>query len=285
MCLAAGLILQALPNTKKWLAVWAALCVLILLSGERKAFVSFCLVSLVMFVRLRNLVWLVTAAGMIISAIAVLDDLTGGYTSRQLGSILSGPDPRNELWYILAGGTPASLSDAARRFSDQVAWKLFGEFPAFGAGLDGATKYHQLYFANAPEYLHAAVHNEFLRVAAEHGLFGLFFFFLPLARTVTLSIRDAFWFYRQYNDYFYLRLVLVVLIPSFTYMWSEGAGTEMIALFVLVAFVPDLLPVLAIHVRAGGIKRVAEGPHVLKKYVSTHLIPGRGGVAGSVEQV
>jgi hypothetical protein len=247
MCLAAGIVLQSIADNKEWRSVWGVLFALVLLSGERKAFVSFCLLSIVTYINFRNLTSLVVAAGVAVLAFAALDSLTDGYTAKQLSSIFAGPDPRNELWYILEGGIPASLSDAARHSSDRVAWQLFSGSPIFGAGLDATPRYHAVYLADAPEYMRAAVHNEFLRVLAEHGYFGLIFFLLPLFRTAILGFYDSVWFYRNFNNNFYLRLFLIIIIPSLTYIWSEGSGTEMIALIVIVALLPDVLPRIAIR--------------------------------------
>jgi O-antigen ligase len=245
MLIAAGVVLHVIPTTKKWLGIWTILCVLILLSGERKAFVTFCLLTVVMYVRPSGLAGPIIGAGLITLAAGPLDAATGGYISKQIGSILADPNPRNEIWYTLEGGIPASMSDTARQFSARIAWDLFAQNPLFGAGPDGTTLYHRVQLANYPEFLQVAVHNEFLRILAEYGLFGLLFFLLPITRSVVLCLYDAMVFYRRFNSGAYLRLVLIIFIPSLIYMWSEGSGIEMFALVVIIAVLPDVLPSIA----------------------------------------
>jgi hypothetical protein len=251
MLIAAGIVLHVIPATKKWLAIWTLLCALILLSGERKAFVSFCLISAIMYISPKGIAVPVISAGVIALVAGPLDAATEGYISKQIGSILAGPDPRNEIWYSLIGGIPASMSDTARQFSARVAWDLFGQNPLFGAGPDATVIFHKTQLANYPEFLQVAVHNEFLRILAEYGLFGLTFFLLPITRSIVLCFYDAMMFYRRFNSAAYLRLVLIIFIPAIIYMWSEGSGIEMFALVVIVTVLPDTLPRIVARSRVG----------------------------------
>jgi O-antigen ligase len=259
MLLGAGIVMRTVPNTRKFIILWAVLCIIILLSGERKAFVSFLLLSFVIYFRVSTFAAPAIVTCLIILVAAPLDELTGRFISKQVGSILADADPRNQIWYILDGGIPASISDAARQFSDRMAWSLFDHSPIFGVGMDGTLRAHESLLANYPSYLRTAVHNEFLRVLAEHGLFGFCFFILPICRSILLSVYDAVWFYEKFRDHFYTRLLFIIFIPSFTYMWSEGSGTEMLALVAIITLLPDLLPQLVLRSRTGLMERIVEG--------------------------
>jgi hypothetical protein len=246
-CVGVGIALGAIPKNILTLGVWLLLFLLIVMSGERKALPTFFVISIAVFLDLRNihLFVLILVGGL--SGLVAGDIILDGYISRRIDSITAESDARNDPLYILQGGIPASVSDAQRKVGTQVAKQLFSENPVFGAGMDACVTYSVTHFANYPKFIHGVAHNEFLRILAEQGVFGMFLMMIPLVRLLVCSALDGLKFYVTYQSIFYFRVIAILLMPIFAYMWSEGSGTEMFALVMLTALLPDILPALAVR--------------------------------------
>lgn len=244
-CVGVGIVLKVLPRNGLTMAAWMLLCVLILMSGERKALPAFFLISLAVFLDLSSLRGFALAAGAGLIIVIAGDIILDGYVFRRIDSIFAGSDARNDPLYILQGGIPASLSDAQRKLGIQVASQLFHDNPLFGSGMESTVNYARSHFANYPKFLTGVAHNEFWRILAEHGIFGMVFMLIPMFRTLYLAATDSITFYRAYGQTFYPRCMLIILTPIAAYMWSEGSGVEMFALIMLVALLPDLMPGIA----------------------------------------
>jgi hypothetical protein len=259
-CFGIGIVLGIVPRNKITLAIWVVLFALIVLSGERKALPTFFVISVAVFLDLRNIHVFALVAVVGIAGLLVGDAILDGYVFRRIASISAEADPRNDPLYILQGGIPASVSDAQRRVGIQVAKQLFAENPIFGAGMDACVRYSDEHFANYPKFINGVVHNEFRRILAEQGLFGMLLMLAPLLRTLVLSLSDSINSYFDTRNTAYLRVVVIILMPTFAYMWSEGSGTEMFALIMLTALLPDLLPRIAAPSLRTGHARSANRP-------------------------
>lgn len=244
-CLGTGMVLGIVPRKSFTLLIWVFLFVLIVMSGERKALPTFFVISIAVFLDLKNIHLFVVVMVIGICGLLAGDIVLDGYVFRRIDSIFAQSDARNDPLYILQGGIPASVSDTQRKVGIQVAEQLFAENPIFGAGMDACVTYSVSHFANYPKFIHGVVHNEFRRILAEQGLFGILLMLLPLLRTVFYSALDSLNRYVAYRDISYLRASIIILVPSIAYMWSEGSGTEMFALVMLTALLPDLLPAIA----------------------------------------
>ncbi|MCJ2053875.1 O-antigen ligase family protein [Methylobacterium sp. J-070] len=244
-CVGVGIVLKVLPRNTFTGLVWALLCVLIMMSGERKALPAFFLISMAVYLDLRSLrgFALAVAAGLVV--VMAADVILDGYVFRRVDSIFAGSDARNDPLYILQGGIPASLSDAQRKLGIQVATQLFHDNPIFGSGMESTANYARSHFANYPKFLTGVAHNEFWRVLAEHGIFGMVFMLIPIFRTLFLAVMDSVTFCRVYRQTFYPRCMIIILTPISAYMWSEGSGVEMFALVMLVALLPEIMPRIA----------------------------------------
>jgi hypothetical protein len=249
-CVGVGIVLKVLPRNALTAAIWALLCVLILMSGERKALPAFFLISLAVYLDLNSLrgFALAVVAGLVV--VIAGDIVLDGYVFRRIESIFAGSDPRNDPLYILQGGIPASLSDAQRKLGIQVATQLFHDNPIFGSGMESTVNYARSHFSNYPKFLTGVAHNEFWRVLAEHGIFGMTFMLIPMLRTLYLTAMDSITLYRLNGQTTYPRCMLIILVPIAAYMWSEGSGVEMFALIMLVALLPDLMPGIAARAQA-----------------------------------
>jgi hypothetical protein len=256
MCIGIGLVIHALPTNRLWISIWGILFILIIMSAERKAVLPFVAMTLAVFLSVRNIGALMLAAIIGVLAALAADAVTGGQISKRVGSIFVEQD-RNEIWYAIEGGVPSSISDTARKLGSEVAWAMFAQNPFLGAGTDATGNFAKTYFANYPTYLRAAVHNEFLRMLAENGILGTGIVLAALGRSLILSLRDAAWMQRRFRDHAYIRVLIIMFVPTLTYMWYEGSGTEMFVIVLMITLAPDLLPNIVYRVRAGAEQRAA----------------------------
>jgi hypothetical protein len=132
----------------------------ILLSGERKAYILLALVAPFLL----DLKSIATHIGLLAILLAVPLGVTldrHGYVERQLST----------LSYFAQGKMESTISDDARARAISYALNLFEENPLIGVGTNG---YHEVVASEYREM--AGTHNEWMRVAAENGMIGLFFY-------------------------------------------------------------------------------------------------------------
>jgi O-antigen ligase len=132
----------------------------ILLSGERKAYILLALIAPFLI----NLKATATYVGLLVLLLAVPVGISldrHGYIDRQLSTLAS----------FAEGKTESTISDDKRGWAVAYALKLFEENPLIGVGTNG---YHEAAMSDYREV--AGTHNEWMRVAAENGLLGLFFY-------------------------------------------------------------------------------------------------------------
>jgi O-antigen ligase len=133
---------------------------IIFLSGERKAYILL-LLFLPLFIRLRSpATYIVPVVALLLIPAAVSLDPTG-YLKRQVATIEG-----------FAGGRVVSTaSNEGRSAALRITSQIIAEHPIFGVGTHGQ-------YAAAYEFDRNVVapHNEWVRVAAENGVIGLFFY-------------------------------------------------------------------------------------------------------------
>lgn len=133
---------------------------IILLSGERKAYILMALVAPFLL----NFRSVSTYLAIFIVALAVPFGLTydkGGYVERQLSTLTA----------LAQGKVQNTASNESRAMAIEFAWRLFEKNPVVGVGTNGS-----LIALDREFHITLATHNEWVRVAAENGILGLFFY-------------------------------------------------------------------------------------------------------------
>ena len=145
--------------------------VIILLSGERKAYIV-AGVGIVAAGGLINARYLLIVP-LIIVAIAILARLDpSGYLDSQLSSIYH-PGTSGDLLSLTTSDRVESLSNVSRQLQFQLGWEAFESSPIIGIGTNAYESTVQVRLANLPAYLNSGLHGEFLRVLVENGVIGL----------------------------------------------------------------------------------------------------------------
>lgn len=160
-------------GSKAWLFSVALLAILVLMSGERKAYLLFG--ALFAFSRSPLPFKLIIAATMVagISAYAIMGD-QDSYVTRQVASIFKTERaiPISEFYLIQS---IADQSDLIREFVNRNAWQQFLQHPWFGLGGTGYYNWAQENFGLDPGTIGLSmnVHGELNRIPAEGGMLGI----------------------------------------------------------------------------------------------------------------
>lgn len=135
---------------------------LILLSGERKAYIAFGFAILIMLNPKNAFSYLAPVAAL--AALYLGVKLTGSaYVARQVQTLLG---------FIGVGAIPDSLSDSERAWQFHLGMLFLRQNPLFGVGTNGFNRLSMtLYSAN--DYSQLGIHGELLRVLVEDGIVGL----------------------------------------------------------------------------------------------------------------
>ncbi|MET0660068.1 MAG: O-antigen ligase family protein [Steroidobacteraceae bacterium] len=134
--------------------------VIILLSGERKAYILLVLFT-PFLINFRSLATYVLPLIMALVVSVGLSFDRSGYVERQL----------NTFSQLAQGKEDKTGSDAERSWAIKHAAQLFYDHPLVGVGTNGYSRTVDLSIHES-----AGTHNEWLRVASENGMTGLFFF-------------------------------------------------------------------------------------------------------------
>jgi hypothetical protein len=232
------------PNRRQiYWALWAAVGVAIIFSGERKALLVYGLLTVALISRGRFLTALpVAIAGFFaLMTFATLSD--DPYVARQIKSVLEPTTTTLPLSAIARGEMPASISNAAREFTlDQIA-QMLPENPLFGVGTNAYLDILTTRFPYLPPYMLAGVHGEFLRVLVENGLLGLLFYvsiwglsIFQLAKVVGHQKT------RRYIDSSQAAMLPIILItPPLFYVATEASGTRVVVASILASLIPNFL--------------------------------------------
>lgn len=197
--------------------------VLILLSGERKAYVAFILALALMLNPRHPLAYLAPLAALAGVYFAVqLFDVP--YITRQVNTLLA-----------LVGLVPApdSISSVQRAWQLHVGMILFNTSPLFGVGTNGFSEItRRMYSENF-----VGLHGEFLRILVENGIVGLTAYLLLLGGVVARLIRPlpgAFGASREH------RVAWLWFLSLLVYTSFEGANQLLMVLQYSLAYVPLL---------------------------------------------
>ncbi|HEY3697188.1 O-antigen ligase family protein [Phenylobacterium sp.] len=132
----------------------------IFISGERKAYILLVVVS-PLLINLRNPLTYALPFLLLVSAPIAVSLERSGYVERQIETLQG----------FAEGRVVKTISNEGRSAAVRVAIQTFKQHPIFGVGTNAELTYVRRYDPTV-----AAPHNEWLRVAAENGIIGLFFY-------------------------------------------------------------------------------------------------------------
>ena len=214
-----------------WLAVLLGFSVLLLCSGERKAYILFA----VLFLLSRSSIIEKTAVAVlgataIFVFVAVFEP--GGYVARQVDSLFS--EKRQMHISEFYDGSTADQSDLIRDFVNRNAWQIFLENPLLGIGANGYAigSLRQFDDVEQKEGLATNVHGEANRVPVEGGIVGIA---VALTYLTLLSLAVGRDFIRSglFRSRSADRASLYAFCFVFLYLYVEALDTLMLSIIVL----------------------------------------------------
>ena len=243
MLLALFLLFAPADKRKFYWVLWGFVGVIVLFSGERKALLSFAMMTVALVGRGRLLVALpVIAAGLV--ALSIFASISNDpYMSRQINTLLEPTAPGPPLAAMAHGVMPESLSDAARDFTSQQVVAMWKEHPVFGVGTNSYYELIKTRFAYLPEFMKVSAHGEFLRVLVENGVVGIFFYGLIWMTALVRSVGVSRFLRRKGAiSAAQARILPIILIfPPILYISFEAAGTRSFMTLIISSLAPDFL--------------------------------------------
>lgn len=216
-----------------WLVVLGILAVLILMSGERKAYVL--LAALFFFSNTSNAgkVFLFMLAGVALTIYTAMAD-DGGYIVRQITSLFQGQKERT-MTEFYALNDIGNRSDVIRDFVNHHARQLFLENPFFGVGATGYQQWALAKFGSFQGGFAMNVHGEINRVPVENGLFGII-----VVLTYMIGCARGIWSYLRHKGCltisFHNKLPLYVFLFMLPFLATEACNIAMCELILLFGF-------------------------------------------------
>jgi len=230
---------------REWQRIlWLVLGVAILFSGERKALLSFVILSAAILARGRFTLLVPALAAGALSVVLAGALLEGTYVGNQIAS-LADPTGRASNTYdmVVRGAAPSQLSNAQRMFALHNARQMLAEQPVVGVGTNGYMSLLQKRYEGLPTYLMNGIHSEFLRVLVENGAVGLALYLLIFVAAAWRLANALAWLRRlgAISDEQVKLLPLVALTPALLSLSLEASGTHAFIAVLLVSVIPDLL--------------------------------------------
>ncbi|WP_242153111.1 O-antigen ligase family protein [Sphingomonas sp. BAUL-RG-20F-R05-02] len=221
--------------------------IVILLSGERKALMLFC----ILFALCRMpLAVKLGMAGVIAltTGLILLDD--SGYIHRQLLSASHDYSAASTRYFFTVQSI-GDQSDMIREFVNRNARRLFADHPLFGLG---ATGYWTWAIGTyGPTGLAMNVHGEYHRVPVEGGVFGIAiaigFLGLALWRAIRHALRQGGLAAPSLD-----RVPLYCVALLLSYCYAEAVDTAMLLLIGAVGAIVGALPVAPSSLRSGALR-------------------------------
>jgi hypothetical protein len=241
----AGLLLFAKRAKRRalWFA-WAGILPLLVLSGERKAFLIylFLTAALLMRGRLAAMVPAIAAGFVGLFMLSIMVD--NAYVEKQLKTIVN-PLSMGQYEYLAATGKYApgdTPSNVQRAFAFTLSKQLISEHPLVGVGTNKFRNIIDTEFSNLPDELRLGIHGEFQRILTENGIIGLSLYVLIwLAAWFRLSRALSWALFHGLIGAAQARLLrLVLLVPCALYVGTEASGTRAFVTLILVSLLPEL---------------------------------------------
>lgn len=224
--------------------VWAGILPLLVLSGERKAFLIYLFLTAAVLTRGRLAAMVPAIAVGFVGLFMLSITVDNAYVEKQLQTIVD-PLSMGQYEYLAATGKYApgdTPSNVQRAFAFALSRQLISEHPLVGVGTNQFKNIVDTKFSNLPDELRLGIHGEFQRILTENGIIGLSLYVLIwLAAWFRLS-RALSWahFHRLIGATQARLLPLVVLVPCAVYVGTEASGTRSFVTLILVSLLPEL---------------------------------------------
>ncbi|MDD4616796.1 MAG: hypothetical protein PHW76_06775 [Alphaproteobacteria bacterium] len=225
-------------STIGWWFLTGALALLILLSGERKAYFLFPVLFLFSNAKLVSKIITVAAA---ISALTLFVSYSSGdfYVKKQILSFFESHKDVSTVEFY-ANQNLAFDSNLTREFVNRTAKQEFFKRPFFGMGATGYHAWAQKTYGNENPGLATNVHGEINRVPVENGLLGigivLAYLFCVVRRTL-LCLKKK----KTSQDSSEAKLPLYLLLFLLPYLATEAINTLMMEVILLSGFYANSL--------------------------------------------
>lgn len=258
---------RRLPAATRVVAV-CALLVVMLLAGERKAFLCAALFCALLMGLSPFRLLLSAVAGVAAMTIAMAVDQSG-YVAGQFRSFGALWSPDQNFGILSYELYPESISNAQRQFALQAGMEFLQRAPLVGIGVNGFTPAIAAAHPTAPGYLLVSIHSEFIRTAVESGLVGFalyigawisgLMFWLRARRAAPLTLGE-----RQAQ--------VLIIAAAFAFCAFESAKS----LTMLALFAPVLTPLLISGARRPALVEEQPRPAALAAQAPRSL--WRGGI-------
>ncbi|RWK08173.1 O-antigen ligase family protein [Mesorhizobium sp.] len=241
----AGLLLFANRAKRRTLwVVWAGMLPLLVLSGERKAFLIYLFLTTSLLMRGRLAAMVPALAAGFVGLFVLSTIVDNAYLETQLQTMLH-PLSMGQYEYLAATGKYAlgdTPSNVQRAFAFTLSKQLISEHPLMGVGTNQFTNIIDTEFSNLPDELRLGIHGEFQRILTENGIIGLSLYILIwLAAWFRLSRVLSWALFHELIGAAQARLLpLVVLVPCAFYVGTEASGTRAFVTLILVSLLPEL---------------------------------------------
>lgn len=217
-----------------WFATLASVAALVLMSGERKAYVL--LVAAFFLSRASLMSKALTLAVAAMLALGFVTAMPQSYVARQMSSESEDLSRLSNRFFFTVEGI-GRRSDYIRAFVNRNADLLFKENPVLGTGATGYArwareKYGSLHSSHG---LSMNVHGERHRVPAENGIVGIAVVLAFLATTVAAAVRFA-WQRGGFGASSHARFPLYMTALLVSYIYGEAMDTTMLLLILLTGF-------------------------------------------------
>ena len=246
---------------RKYWFMWAALAVVIVMSGERKALLIFSLLTISLFSSGR----LLQTAPTIIAGYALLAFIasvtTDPYLSRQLNTFVNLGDSYQSYESLAQGDAPISLSNAQRIFALHVSQDMLSKHPVVGVGTNAYVDLVRAQFACLPSYMTLGIHSEFLRILTENGIIGIVLYLLVWIMSLIRLMRVARKFVtaKIISEFQAKILPTMSFLPCLFYVAFEASGTHSFVVLIFISLLPELtFQALTLYSRQ---RRGRENPH------------------------
>ncbi|MER9020470.1 O-antigen ligase family protein [Mesorhizobium sp. M0898] len=224
--------------------VWAGLLPLLVLSGERKAFLIYLFLTAALLTRGRLTAMVPAIAAGFMALLAVSTMVDNLYVEKQLQSMLD-PLSMGQYEYLASTGKYASgdtPSNVQRSFSWTLSRQLISEHPIMGVGTNQFKNIIDTEFRDLPAELRLGIHGEFQRILTENGIIGLSLYILIWVAAWFRLSRALSWalFHGLIGAAQARLLPLVFLVPCAFYVGTEASGTRAFVTLILVSLLPEL---------------------------------------------
>ncbi|MER8439468.1 hypothetical protein NKH36_06830 [Mesorhizobium sp. M1312] len=224
--------------------VWAGILPLLVLSGERKAFLIYLFLTAALLMRGRLAAMVPAIAAGFVGLFTLSIMVGNAYVEKQLQTIVN-PLSMGQHEYLAATGKYApgdTPSNVQRAFAFTLSRQLISEHPLVGVGTNQFNNIIDTDFSGLPDELRLGIHGEFQRILTENGIIGLSLYILiwiaawfRLSRTLSWALSHGLIGAAQAR-----LLPLVLLVPCAFYVGTEASGTRAFVTLILVSLLPEL---------------------------------------------